>query len=70
MSWRSILQPAVLCTGWAAQEAAAPPASQAGQYRILKDAFEAGMKAESAKDWPAALASLRQAAASAGNRRV
>jgi len=63
MSSKSILIVTTFLTALTAQEPATPPASQAEKYRILKDTFAAGMKAEGAQDWAAALASFRQAAA-------
>jgi len=68
MSSKSILVVAAFFTTLAAQEPAAPPASQAEKNRLLQDHFDAGLKAESAKDWSAALASFRQAAALGPNQ--
>ena len=54
---------AVILSALAAQEPAAGPASEAERNRSLKDAFAAGIQAENAKDWQAALTAFRQATA-------
>src|SRR5690349_19247723 len=59
MSSRILSVVAIFLAVLAAQEPAAAP--EAERNRSLKDAFAAGIQAENAKDWQAALTAFRQA---------